>query len=128
MGAAQKKNKSGSIFRVILLGEFGVGKTNIITRFVENTFKNYTRFFGREFFIKTMTFNKAQGKTIKHQIWDTACQERYRPLTKSFYTNTGVAILVYDITKKETFNKIKNYWYNEIKENIPRDISKIKYI
>ena len=128
MGAAQKKNKSGSIFRVILLGEFGVGKTNIITRFVENTFKNYTGVIGPEFFIKTMTFDKAQGKTIKYQIWDKACQKRYRPLTKSFYINTGVAILVYDITRKETFDKIKNYWYNEIKENIPRDISKIKYI
>ena len=136
MGAAQKKNKSESISKdickdickVILLGEFGVGKTNIITRFVKNTFNDAITGFEMDFFTKTMTFNKAQGKTIKFQIWDIVRQERYRSLTKSFYKNAGVAILVYDITRKESFNEIKNFWYNEIKKNFSRNISKIKHI
>ena len=129
MGAAQKKNKSENIFcKVILLGEFGVGKTNIITRFVKNTFNDAITGFEMDFFTKTMTFNKAQGKTIKFQIWDIVRQERYRSLTKYFYKNAGVAILVYDITRKELFNEIKNFWYNEIKKNFSRNISKIKHI
>ena len=128
MGAAQKINKSRSICKVILLGEFGVGKTNIITRFVNNTFNDAITGFEMDFFTKTMTFNKAQGKTIKFQIWDIVRQERYRSLTKYFYKNAGVAILVYDITRKESFNEIKNFWYNEIKKNFSRNISKIKHI
>ena len=132
MGAVQKKNKSESICKdickVILLGELGVGKTNIITRFVKNTFNDAITGFEMDFFTKTMTFNKAQGKTIKFQIWDIVRQERYRSLTKYFYKNAGVAILVYDITRKESFNEIKNFWYNEIKKNFSRNISKIKHI
>ena len=128
MGAAQKKNKSGNICKVILLGEFGVGKSNIITRFVENTFKNDTTIICQEIFTKTMTFDKSQGNTIKYQIWDTAGQEKYRTLPKPYYKNVGIVILVYDITRKETFDKIRNIWYNEIKKNIQRDISKIKHI
>ena len=137
MGAVQKKNKSESICKdickdickVILLGELGVGKTNIITRFVKNTFKNDSiADIGLDFFIKIKTIDKAQGKTIKYQIWDTWGKERYRLLPKIYYKNIEIAILVYDITRKETFDEIKNFWYNEIKKNIPRDISKIKHI
>ena len=134
MGAAQRKNKrksmgdddSNIIYKVILLGEFGVGKTKIISRFVKNTFKNDE--VNLCYFTKTVTFNKAHEKTIKYEIWDTAGQEKYRALAKVYYKNAGVAILVYDITRKETFVEIKNYWYNEIKKNIPKDISKIKHI
>jgi len=134
MGADQRKNKrksmgdddSNIICKVILLGEFGVGKTKIISRFVKNTFKNDE--VNLCYFTKTMTFNKEHEKTIKYEIWDTAGQEKYRALAKVYYKNAGVAILVYDITRKETFIEIKNYWYNEIKKNIPKDISKIKHI
>ena len=134
MGADQRKNKrksmgdddSSIISKVILLWEFGVGKTKIISRFVKNTFKNDE--VNLCYFTKTVTFNKAHEKTIKYEIWDTAGQEKYRALAKVYYKNAGVAILVYDITRKETFVEIKNYWYNEIKKNIPKDISKIKHI
>ena len=110
MGADQRKNKrksmedddSNIICKVILLGEFGVGKTKIISRFVKNTFKNDE--VNLCYFTKTMIFNKANGKTIKYEIWDTAGQEKYRALAKVYYKNAGVAILVYDITRKETFD------------------------
>ena len=71
---------------------------------------------------KTMTFEEYQGKCIKFEIWDTAGQEKYRALTKIFYKDAAVAILVYDITRKESFTELKNYWYNQIKEVAPKNI------
>ncbi len=56
-------------------------------------------------------------------IWDTAGQERYRSITKIFYKDANVAILAYDIARKESFEEIKNYWYQQLKENAPKKIS-----
>ena len=71
---------------------------------------------------KTLAFDEFGGKCIKFEIWDTAGQEKYRALTKIFYKDAGVAILVYDITRKESFDEIKDYWYNQIKECAPKNI------
>ena len=111
--------------KVVLLGESGVGKTCIIARFINNTFEdNIMSTTGASYAGKTMTFDEFQGKSIKFEIWDTAGQEKYRSLTKIFYKDAGVAILVYDITRKESFDEIKNYWYNQIKEYAPKNIGK----
>ena len=111
--------------KVVLLGESGVGKTCIIARFINNTFEeNLISTTGASYAGKTMTFDEYQGKSIKFEIWDTAGQEKYRSLTKIFYKDAGVAILVYDITRKESFEEIKKYWYNQIKEFAPKNISK----
>ena len=67
---------------------------------------------------------KVNNGNILLEIWDTAGQERYRALTKVFYKNAAVCILVYDITKKKTFEELKNYWVKEIKENSLPDLSK----
>ena len=75
--------------------------------------------------IKTLTFDEYQGKSIKFEIWDTAGQEKYRSLTKIFYKDAGVAVLVYDITRKESFEEIQKYWYNQIKDYAPKNISKL---
>ena len=112
--------------KVVLLGESGVGKTCIIARFINNTFEeNLISTTGASYAGKTMTFDEYQGKSIKFEIWDTAGQEKYRSLTKIFYKDAGVAILVYDITRKESFEEIKKYWYNQIKEFAPKNISKL---
>ncbi len=58
------------------------------------------------------------------KIWDTAGQEKYRALTKIFYKDASVAILVYDITRKQSFDEIKNYWYGQLKEHAPKKLSK----
>ena len=114
--------------KVVLLGESGVGKTSIISRFINNTFEeNLVTTTGASYAGKTMTFDEYNGKTIKFEIWDTAGQEKYRSLTKIFYKDAAVAILVYDITRKDSFNEIKNYWYNQLKDFAPKNISK-KYI
>ena len=111
--------------KVVLLGESGVGKTCIIARFINNTFEeNLISTTGASYAGKTMVFDEYEGKSIKFEIWDTAGQEKYRSLTKIFYKDAAVAILVYDITRKESYDEIQKYWYNQIKEFAPKNISK----
>ena len=111
--------------KVVLLGESGVGKTCIIARFINNTFEeNLISTTGASYAGKTMTFDEYGGKSIKFEIWDTAGQEKYRSLTKIFYKDAGAAILVYDITRKESYEEIQKYWYNQIKDHAPKNISK----
>ena len=113
--------------KVVLLGESGVGKTCIIARFINNVFEdNIMSTTGASYAGKTMVFDEYNGKSTKFEIWDTAGQEKYRSLTKIFYKDAGVAILVYDITRKESFEEIRNYWYNQIKDYAPKNISKSK--
>ena len=109
--------------KAVLLGESGVGKTCIIARFINNTFENnIMSTTGASYAGKTMVFDEFGGKCLKFEIWDTAGQEKYRALTKIFYKDAAVAILVYDITRKESFDEIKNYWYNQIKECAQKNI------
>ena len=111
--------------KVVLLGESGVGKTRIIARFINNTFEeNLISTTGASYAGKTMTFDEYDGKSIRFEIWDTAGQEKYRSLTKIFYKDATAAILVYDITRKESYEEIQKYWYNQIKDHAPKNISK----
>ena len=111
--------------KVVLLGESGVGKTSIISRFINNVFgENIISTTGASYAGKTMTFDEFEGKAIKFEIWDTAGQEQYRSLTKIFYKDAPAAILVYDITRKDSFLELKNYWYDQVKETAPKNISK----
>ena len=119
------EDKDAQTCKVVLLGESGVGKTCIIARFINNTFEeNLISTTGASYAGKTMTFEEYGGKSIKFEIWDTAGQEKYRSLTKIFYKDAGAAILVYDITRKESFEEIQKYWINQIKEFAPKNISK----
>ena len=111
--------------KVVLLGESGVGKTCIISRYTNNTFEeNIMSTTGASYCGKAMTFDEYGGKTIKFEIWDTAGQEKYRALAKVFYKNAAVCILVYDITRKKSFDELKNYWVNEIKANGSQNLCK----
>ena len=110
--------------KVILLGETGVGKTGLIARFINNSFEdNITSTTGASYAGKTMTFDEYDGKSIKFEIWDTAGQEKYRSLTKTFYKEAKVAILVYDITRKESFEELQKYWIEQIRQFAPKNIS-----
>ena len=109
--------------KVVLLGETGVGKTCIISRFVNNLYDDKTTSnLTPAFTTKTMKFARFNGKEIKFDLWDTAGQERFRSVTKSLYRDAKVIILVYDITEKETFNEVKDYWYEQIKLNSANDV------
>ena len=108
--------------KVVLIGKSGVGKTSIMNRYISNTFReNVMTTPGANYTTKELEFPD-QKKTVKLEIWDTAGQERYRSLAKVFYNNASACILVYDITSKETFDDIVNYWVPELKENAPKDI------
>ena len=111
--------------KVVLLGEAGVGKTCIISRFINDTFEeNLISTTGATYAGKEMKFKEYDNKEIKFEIWDTAGQEKYRALTKIFYKDANIAILVYDITQTHSYDEMKNYWYNQIKEFAPKNISK----
>ena len=107
--------------KIVLLGETGVGKTSIITRYIANSFSQVVMTStGSSFFSKKIEIN--ENKRVKLQICDTAGQEKYRSLAKIFYQSASVAILVYDVTLKRTFENLKEYWVGEIKANAPDDI------
>ena len=107
------------IFKIILIGDSGVGKTNILTRYVNNEFSFSTQStVGVEFSGKTI---KKDGKTIKLQIWDTAGEERYRSITSAYYKGSKGAFVVYDISNRVTFENI-NKWIDELKSKGDEDI------
>ena len=110
-------NKEALQCKVVLIGESGVGKTSIISRYITNTFSPLLAATpGASFTAKTV-YLREYNQSIKFEIWDTAGQEKYRALAKVFYKNAAVCILVYDITNKKSFDELKNYWVNEIKSN-----------
>ena len=104
-------------YKIVLVGESGVGKTSITTYFMTNSIDDkQLPTTAASFAQKSITI---QGKSLQFNIWDTAGQAIYRSLAKLFYTDTKAAILVYDITNKSSFEEIKKYWYNEVKEKSP---------
>ena len=106
--------------KVVLIGESGVGKSCIISRYTKDNFSSDMQSTtGACFNSKEVFFGK--NKSINFEIWDTAGQERYRSLAKVFYKSANVCILVYDITRKESFTELKEYWIDEIKENTNAD-------
>ena len=108
-------------FKVVLVGESGVGKTSIITQFIDQTFQeDQQSTTGGTFSTKSVICDG--GKVLKFEIWDTAGQERYRALTKMFYKDANAAIMVYDITRKDSFEELKTYWSQQIKECSPEGI------
>ena len=108
-------------FKVVLVGESGVGKTSIITQFMEQTFQDDQQSTtGGTYSTKSVICDGK--KELKFEIWDTAGQERYRALTKMFYKDAGAAVMVYDISRAESFEELKNYWATQIKESSPQGI------
>ena len=111
--------------KVVLLGETFVGKTCIINRFINNTFEaDVAPTKGASFGKKTNEIDEFEEKNVQFAIWDTAGQEKYRSLSKIFYKESTIAILVYDITNKRSFNEIQKYWYKQIIENGPKNVNK----
>ena len=91
-------------FKVVLLGETAVGKSCLIPRFINNTFlSNFVPTMGGYFSTKEICFEELNKKKIKLEVWDTAGQEKYRSVTVMFYKDASAAILVYDITREESF-------------------------
>lgn len=107
------------LFRYIIVGDVGVGKSCIMLQFTENKFrKDYKMTIGVEFGIKTI---KIDNKNIKIQVWDTAGQENFLSITKLYYKGAVGALLVYDITDKLSFQNIAN-WLEAVRTNSSEQI------
>lgn len=112
MGESNEEYKM--IFKVVIVGDSGVGKTNILLRYLKNEFNEESKAtVGVEFGTKKM---KIDNSNIKVQIWDTAGQERYRSITSAYYRGAHGALVVYDITSKKTFDSVEK-WVNDLKTN-----------
>ncbi len=97
----KKREESESQLKLVLVGDSGVGKSNIISRFTKNEFNLESKTtIGVEFATKVVDLD---GRSIKVQIWDTAGQERYRSMASAYYRGAVGALLVYDITRASSF-------------------------
>jgi small GTP-binding protein len=104
------------MFKLLIVGESGVGKTCMLLRFAENMFEGaYLSTIGVDFKVKNI---EVDGKTVKLQIWDSAGQERFRNITSSYYRNCSGIIIVYDVTSRDSFDKVTD-WIQEVRRYVP---------
>ncbi|GMI75753.1 RAB GTPase homolog A4C, SMALL MOLECULAR WEIGHT G-PROTEIN 1 [Hibiscus trionum] len=107
------------VFKVVLIGDSAVGKSQLLARFARNEFNLDSKAtIGVEFQTKTLLIDH---KSIKAQIWDTAGQERYRAVTSAYYRGAVGAMLVYDITKRQTFDHVAK-WLEELRGHADKNI------
>jgi Ras-related protein Rab-8A len=110
------------LFKLLLIGDSGVGKTCVLFRFSEDAFNStFISTIGIDFKIRTIELD---GKKIKLQIWDTAGQERFRTITTAYYRGAMGIMLVYDITNEKSFDNIRN-WIRNIEEHATSDVEKM---
>lgn len=119
MAGMNKDDEYDCLFKVVLIGDSGVGKSNLLSRFTRNEFNLESKStIGVEFATRSV---QCQGKTIKAQIWDTAGQERYRAITSAYYRGAVGALLVYDISKYNTFENVEK-WLRELRDHAEQNI------
>uniref|UniRef100_A0AAX7SSR9 small monomeric GTPase n=1 Tax=Astatotilapia calliptera TaxID=8154 RepID=A0AAX7SSR9_ASTCA len=107
------------LFKVVLIGDSGVGKSNLLSRFTRNEFNLESKStIGVEFATRSI---QVDGKTVKAQIWDTAGQERYRAITSAYYRGAVGALLVYDIAKHLTYENVER-WLKELRDHADSNI------
>ena len=110
----EEEENYNMIFKIVLVGDSGVGKTNLLLRYLKNEFNTQTKAtVGVEF---GNTKVKIDNALIKAQIWDTAGQERYRSITSAYYKGAHGALIVYDITRKDSFDSVEK-WLSDLKNN-----------
>jgi len=107
------------LFKVVLIGDSGVGKSNLLSRFTRNEFNLESKStIGVEFATKSI---QSDNKTIKAQIWDTAGQERYRAITSAYYRGAVGALLVYDLSKRLSYENVTR-WLKELRDHADPNI------
>ena len=108
------------MFKVVLIGDMKVGKTNIVSRYIKNEFnKDSMSTIGVEFGSKELVI---EGHNVKVQIWDTAGQEKYKSITNAYYKGAKGAFVVYDITNKNSFDNADN-WLNNLRASADKKCS-----
>ena len=107
------------LFKYIIIGDSAVGKSNLLLKYAHNKFnEEYQATIGVEFGAKNVEIN---NKIYRIQIWDTAGQENFRSITRAYYKNSVCALVVYDITNKETFENVQT-WIEDCKNQSPKTI------
>jgi len=122
--ASSKKEEGNydTLFKLLLIGNSGVGKSCMLMRYAENTFTtNFFNTIGVDFKIKTIEYD---NKVVKLQIWDTAGQDRFRTITSSYYRGAHGIIVVYDVTDKDSFDNVKQ-WMNEIEKYAQENVCRL---
>ena len=119
----EDEDEEEEVCKIVLLGESGVGKTCIISRFINNTFEEgLMSTNGASYASKSCIFPEYENRTIKFEVWDTAGQEKYRALNQIFYKDASICILVYDITSEVSFKALQDYWFQQVKDSAPKNI------
>eukprot|EP00731_Ephydatia_muelleri_P017277 Em0010g375a len=110
------------LIKVVLAGDFDVGKTCLLNQFTERSFSNlYSSTIGTDIKIKTLNID---GKLVKLQIWDTAGQERFKTLTRTYYRQAKAAMLVYSVTNEKSFEDVRD-WMSDIDEIAGHSVVKV---
>ncbi|KAL8167452.1 hypothetical protein V2J09_008951 [Rumex salicifolius] len=118
-GYGDASQKVDYVFKVVLIGDSAVGKSQILARFARDEFSFDSKAtIGVEFQTRTLLID---NKSVKAQIWDTAGQERYRAVTSAYYRGAVGAMLIYDITKRQTFEHIPR-WLEELRSHADKNI------
>lgn len=105
------------LFKIVIIGDSAVGKSNLLSRYARNEFNMHSKAtIGVEFQTQSMEID---GKEVKAQIWDTAGQERFRAVTSAYYRGAVGALIVYDITRRTTFDSVGR-WLEELNSKLMR--------
>ncbi|KAL8131878.1 ras-related protein Rab11D-like [Apium graveolens] len=119
MSAYRTEDEYDYLFKLVIIGDSGVGKSNLLSRFTRNEFNLESKStIGVEFATKSLDFD---SKVIKAQIWDTAGQERYRAITSAYYRGAVGALLVYDVTRRISFENVER-WLKELRDHTDQNI------
>mmetsp|Transcript_49404 Transcript_49404/g.143223 ORF Transcript_49404/g.143223 Transcript_49404/m.143223 type:complete len:218 (+) Transcript_49404:23-676(+) len=119
LGTSARGDDFDYLFKIVLLGDSNVGKSNLLSRFTRDEFDMESRStIGVEFASKTVS---ADGKAMKAQVWDTAGQERYHAIAGAYYRGAVGALLVYDISRRTSFDSLER-WLKELRERTDQDI------
>ncbi|KAH7729649.1 Ras family protein [Aphelenchoides avenae] len=111
------------LFKIVLIGDMGVGKTCVVQRFKNGTFiEKQGTTIGVDFTMRTLVID---GKRIKLQIWDTGGQERFRTITQSYYRSANGIILCYDITCRQSFESSMRRWIDDVSKFAVPNVAKI---
>ncbi|KAK1411103.1 hypothetical protein QVD17_37647 [Tagetes erecta] len=122
MDSSDDEQQQEYLFKVVIIGDSAVGKSNLLSRYAKNEFNIHSKAtIGVEFQTQTMDIH---GKEVKAQIWDTAGQERFRAVTSAYYRGAVGALVVYDITRTTTFDSVER-WLQELQTHSDTTVARM---